>query len=379
MTHDKPLVEGHVSRPLPAALAFIESVPLLAERGTFGDAVPDQANVTEQLRLLEEANVRYLVLNKRWHDVARLEAWRDWIVIPPDYEDGDVLVYRTHVDPARDLRWESFLLEDGEQEIGLLHSSVAPDAVGQGSWLDVAATWGSGADVARDYDVCIGLRARGGDASRLDCQPIAASWPSSRWQAGEIVHSAYTVPVDPFLASGTYTVTLSLSPAEDPGTVGRPATAGTIALDTVARVYAAPEPKTPATAVWNDEIRLLGYDMESPAGDQLSLTLHWEALQRMAQSYKVYVHVIDPDSGSLVAQADAVPRNWGYPTIWWDAGEFVSDTMTVDLTGVPPRDYDLFVGLYDEVTGIRQTLSAADPDQAGADSFRLGKLTLGDD
>ena len=70
--------------------------------------------------------------------------------------------------------------------------------------------------------------------------------------------------------------------------------------------------------------------------------------------------MIDTATGELVAQTDSAPQNWGYPTSWWEAGEYVSDTAILPLDGLPQGEYEVRVGLYDEETGIRVTVLDAD-------------------
>ena len=58
--------------------------------------------------------------------------------------------------------------------------------------------------------------------------------------------------------------------------------------------------------------------------------------------------------GNLVAQDDAVPVNWTYPTTQWQAGEYIRDEHVLSLAEATPRgDYTIFVGMYDAETGIR--------------------------
>jgi len=97
------------------------------------------------------------------------------------------------------------------------------------------------------------------------------------------------------------------------------------------------------------QVRLLGYDL-AREGDELRLTLHWQALRRMEGDYKVFVHLFDPATEAIVAQHDAMPRQNRYPTSWWAKGEVVSDVVTLSLEGVPEGDYRLAVGLYDPET-----------------------------
>jgi hypothetical protein len=70
----------------------------------------------------------------------------------------------------------------------------------------------------------------------------------------------------------------------------------------------------------------------------------------MDVTYKMFVHLVDPESGELVAQADVVPRNWGYPTHWWEVDEVVSDEIKISLAEVKQGTYHLMVGVYDPVS-----------------------------
>jgi hypothetical protein len=100
------------------------------------------------------------------------------------------------------------------------------------------------------------------------------------------------------------------------------------------------------------DLALLGYDIEQ-SDTALHLTLHWQAQRRMDVLYKFFVHMRHVESDVLVAQADIVSRNWTYPTIWWEAGEVVSDEIVLPLDGVASGEYRLVVGVYDSVTGER--------------------------
>ena len=53
-----------------------------------------------------------------------------------------------------------------------------------------------------------------------------------------------------------------------------------------------------------------------------------------------------------------MPSAWSYPTSWWRAGEVVSETVRLELTGVPPGDYRVAVGWYLPATGVRLPTSS---------------------
>jgi hypothetical protein len=110
---------------------------------------------------------------------------------------------------------------------------------------------------------------------------------------------------------------------------------------------------------FGEEVLLLGYDL-AREGEELRLELHWQALQQMKADYKVFVHLFDPATETIVTQHDAMPRESRYPTSRWAKGEVVSDSIILALAEVPPGRYRLAVGVYDPATMDR--LSAVDAD-----------------
>ncbi|GAB4570387.1 MAG: hypothetical protein Kow0077_04400 [Anaerolineae bacterium] len=97
-------------------------------------------------------------------------------------------------------------------------------------------------------------------------------------------------------------------------------------------------------------IALRGYELSMRRlrpGQPVEVTLYWEALQRMARDYTVFVHVIDPISWTMYAGSDAQPAAWTRPTSTWQPGELVTDTHTLVLSpDTPPGEYVLEIGLY---------------------------------
>jgi hypothetical protein len=70
----------------------------------------------------------------------------------------------------------------------------------------------------------------------------------------------------------------------------------------------------------------------------------------METDYKIFVHVFDPATRVPVAQDDAMPRRWAYPTTFWGSGEVVDDLIPISLRGVPAGTYGVAVGVYDPAT-----------------------------
>jgi hypothetical protein len=120
-------------------------------------------------------------------------------------------------------------------------------------------------------------------------------------------------------------------------------------------------------AIWGDLIRLNGYGLRA-ASDSLELTVYWQAMRNIPDSYKVFVHVVDPTTNSIVAQDDSIPRHWTYPTNTWQPGEVVEDTIAIPLSGVGSGEFKIFVGLYNAATGERLPAFSTDGQRYPDDS-----------
>jgi len=55
-----------------------------------------------------------------------------------------------------------------------------------------------------------------------------------------------------------------------------------------------------------------------------------------------------------------VPRQWTYPTNWWEGGEVVSDEIALPLENVPAGVYRISVGIYDPDTMERLPAQTGD-------------------
>lgn len=84
-------------------------------------------------------------------------------------------------------------------------------------------------------------------------------------------------------------------------------------------------------------------------GDSVPVTLRWRCIAPLSESYKVFVHLLTEDGGSLVAQRDTVPVNGLRPTTGWTTGEIISDPHQVVLPeNMPTGTYQIRVGLYND-------------------------------
>jgi len=94
-------------------------------------------------------------------------------------------------------------------------------------------------------------------------------------------------------------------------------------------------------------------------GNRLALTLHWHVMQPLLPQHNIFVHWVDTDEGTLLAQWDGVPQGIGAmgelilaPTGSWQTDEFLSTRHLLPLAGKDDPVL-LNVGLYVPETGMR--------------------------
>jgi hypothetical protein len=103
-----------------------------------------------------------------------------------------------------------------------------------------------------------------------------------------------------------------------------------------------------------------GAPFEVRAGEALPLSLFWRADQPVAESYAVFMQLLD-GQGGLQAQVDAVPAGGFQPTDAWQPGEVIRDNYAFMVPAdLPPGEYQLIVGLYSPSTVERLPVRAAD-------------------
>jgi hypothetical protein len=130
----------------------------------------------------------------------------------------------------------------------------------------------------------------------------------------------------------------------------------------------------PVGAQFGDVAYLVGYDI-SPLdetastqvrpGDDLRITLYWEALEPTPYNYQVFTHLVA--EGELIAQHDGAPACAHRPTSGWEPGMMIRDEHIVEIPSVqeggknlPGRSavsVDLYTGMYDLITLDRLPLN----------------------
>lgn len=122
----------------------------------------------------------------------------------------------------------------------------------------------------------------------------------------------------------------------------------------------------------NQQVRLLGYDVDSSAaspGGQLKVVLYWQALAPFSENYQVFTHLMTDE---LLAQHDGPPECGMTPTTHWLPGEIIRDPHIIEL---PPDlssgDLQLVTGMYNLIT--QERLSRTD---TNADTIHLTNIVI---
>lgn len=151
----------------------------------------------------------------------------------------------------------------------------------------------------------------------------------------------------------------------------------------IAPAYRLPEPLTDAQVAavphrlevdFGGVLRLLGCGLEAgevEPGEQLEVTLYWEAVAPADRDYTVFVHLLG-EGDLLIAQRDTFPGLGLLSTRWLEPGFRWADRYVLQLprTTYAPDTAEVEVGLYNPTTGARL------PASTGGDNVRFGRVLV---
>jgi len=233
--------------------------------------------------------------------------------------------------------------------------------------LELHRQWLTQKTLTQNYNFSLRLvNPDGIELAQFDGQPGYGYLPSSGWPAGEWVNDWLALPLpdrsslsdDEPLAlvarlydveTGETVLTRRLGEIE----------AETLLFRLTEPVYILPENIEPLAVDFENLVGLRGYTMDQKDG-LFELTLYWEALQDGQEDLFHFVHLVDPQTGEIIAQHDSMPQGNSYPTSQWSAGEIIADSMTLNISEPAMEDYLVFVGLYRHVGGTFPRLTAVD-------------------
>lgn len=235
-------------------------------------------------------------------------------------------------------------------DLTLLGFEIAPARLRPGQVASLTLWWRADRRPAQSYQVEVALVDRQGELAARQQFPLSLA-PVHEWEPGQIVRGQYALALDPATTTGPYRLGLVLA---GPGgeVVARAPVVATIPVEARPRSYRLPRISRPLDVRLGDAVALRGYDVSlaRQPGGEMALTLYWQAQQRVAGRFKVFVHLVN-EAGQIAAQSDAIPAGGEAPTESWLPREVVVDRHSLRLPGA--GRYRLLVGMYDPISGQR--------------------------
>jgi hypothetical protein len=183
--------------------------------------------------------------------------------------------------------------------------------------------------------IAIRIQSRGGAIAALNTSTVDFSgWPTRR-----LVTTYHSVDLVPSPQPGVYDVFVGIGPDADhlawqataTGKIPFPETVYVGALSGASADFGA--------------ISLEGYRL-SRSDEGLEVVLVWQAQETPHADYVMFVHVRDA-RGTVVLRHESQPYQGAYPTSVWSIGEQVPESTVLDVSGLPPGEYEVYAGLID--------------------------------
>ncbi|MFN2289834.1 MAG: glycosyltransferase family 39 protein [Anaerolineae bacterium] len=262
-------------------------------------------------------------------------------------------------------------------DLALLGYDLDRQSVNPGETMRVALYWRALSEIADDYSISLQMVDEQGRAVAMSQEePVLAT---SQWHADDQWRDWRQLTVPPSTEPGEYQLTVHLA-----GSTAGHQTAVRLAQVQVegrARLFEVPALDHPSLVMLGQAFQLLGYSLAEEhirAGQDLNLTLVWQAQTESDISYTVFTHLIDAGS-RIWGQKDSVPAQGEAPTTSWVVGEVIIDKYTIPVADdAPPGEYRIEVGMYEPSTGQRLAVFA-DTGQPVGDHILLDTAVLLDD
>jgi len=268
---------------------------------------------------------------------------------------------------------------------------VSQRALNPGQSAHVSLYWQVTTRSDKDYLVSTYLMDEGGRVwPQSSRQALDGDYPTSLWEAGQVVRDRFDLVIDPETPRAVYELRVGLYDekaqsylpvvAPEGGVPAESISLGQILVRGRRRQFEVPPIENPLAAHFGEGVSLLGYNLkedEIAPGDVLHLTLYWQAQQQMDVSYTVFVHLLDAQN-RIWGQRDSMPDRGQYPTTGWLEGEVVEDEYEIPVDpAAPAGGYLLKVGLYDAAQPGYPRLPVLDEQgQITGDRVLLGEVKI---
>jgi hypothetical protein len=249
---------------------------------------------------------------------------------------------------------------------------VAPNLM-PGDTITLTTVWQAQKTPAQTYTAFAHLVDGNGQGwAGDDHQPYSGLYPTSIWNAGEMVRDTFVMTVPTDAPPGLYGVEVGWydSRTQQRLAVGE-GSSFRVAVLPVNWEGTGEQSMTPLRVSFGDAISLEGFAWQLKRG-ALEVALGWSAKAYLDKDYTVFLHLVSQGAErEVVAQSDGPPLNGEWPTSLWLPGMTLDDTRTISIPdGLSNGTYELLVGLYDPHTGERLRLSD------GSSILRLAEIPL---
>jgi len=254
------------------------------------------------------------------------------------------------VEPTEELAWTEKEIAPG---IHLLGYDAPTRVIGSGELLEIALYWEALRDVQKDYTFVLQLRDDEGQLwAEEESRPAYGSYPTTEWERGETIRDWHDLPIEAETADGDYHLYVGVKAESE---LLREVELGTIHVSQRERAYEVPQMEHQLGWRLGEGIKLLGYDVDErvKAGQTLTLTLYWQCVSQMDESYTVFTHLLD-ENNAIRGQSDSLPAAGEAPTTTWIEGEVITDPheIVAHTQGHTGR-HVIEVGMYELQSGQR--------------------------
>jgi 4-amino-4-deoxy-L-arabinose transferase-like glycosyltransferase len=138
------------------------------------------------------------------------------------------------------------------------------------------------------------------------------------------------------------------------------------------------EPPRPGQLILFDDTAVLAlgdtpYHSSVQPGNSFVLTTLLRAKAPIEYPRRIFVHLIDPVTGTLIAQHDGLDA----PTKFWQEDDQIVQVHILKIPpDTPPGQYELWIGLYNPLTGQRVLQTDSAHSQPPSDQYLLGTLQV---
>ncbi len=301
---------------------------------------------------------------------------------------GTVTVTRPDAWP--EAAWPPFTHRAAADFAGRMRLVRYDPPVGQtrpGAEVGVRLLWQAGRSAGEDLQVVLALLDEERKPVVTAAQPTADGlYPASRWVPDEVVLDHPTLLIPGRVPAGRYRLAVGVQRPDGQRLRWREGLfrrgeyypLGEIELLPREVNFNIPPIAHRLDARLGETVRLLGYDLDRTRvrpGETLTLTLYWQALGEMSESFKVFNHLVGPD-GQLYGQRDGYPAEGRQPTSGWVPKEVIVDRYTIRVAEeAPPGTYRLLTGMYRESDLTRLPTFDAEGRPLG-DTIPLAEITV---